>query len=266
MRKSFIQNEFANEIKSRYLSGESAYKLGKEYKICSTTIYNFLEKEGIQRRENSDNSRRFKFDFDYFEKIDSEEKAYILGFIYADGCMSKVQNYIRIIIHSKDIDVLEKINKSLGSNYPIKKVKGKDHVDLTLCSKKTREDLGKLGCLPNKTYHLDFPDINPSLKRHFIRGFFDGDGCFTFSLERNRFSVKIVCTFEMSDALTKIVKDELEIDAKSYVISNLKRAKLKSFEIQGMYKCHKFLDFIYNNANIFLKRKKEKYEEVYANL
>lgn len=120
----------------------------------------------------------------YFEKIDTEEKAYILGFIYSDGCIYVHPNTWALTFSQleHDKDILLRIKKEMKSDYPLleqKQENGKKVIKFYAYSKKIFDDLVKLGVTPRKSLTLKFPKsiMNDNLMRHFIRGYFDGDGC-----------------------------------------------------------------------------------------
>lgn len=133
--------------------------------------------------------RKYTVDHNFFNTIDTEEKAYILGFLYADGCntydKSKCKYIISIAQLEQDIDILNKILFSLHSNYKLYKIvqseNNKIKYKVEIASKRMSLDLIKVGCSPRKTFTITFPDENLYFKKnlypHFIRGYFDGDGC-----------------------------------------------------------------------------------------
>lgn len=133
--------------------------------------------------------RIYKINDSFFDEIDCEEKAYILGFMYADGCNEinpeKCKYSISMSQLHQDIDILEKINQAMNSNYPIQirlqKENRKQKCVLSISSKKLSNALCKLGCSKAKTFLIRFPKenqyFNENLMHHFIRGYFDGDGC-----------------------------------------------------------------------------------------
>lgn len=94
-------------------------KIAKYYNCSPGSIDGILKRNGIQKRSNKDNSRRFNVNHDYFEKIDSEEKAYWLGFIAADGYVNKA-NCVGVTLASKDHAHLLKLAKATESTYEIK--------------------------------------------------------------------------------------------------------------------------------------------------
>lgn len=132
----------------------------------------------IDKRRNCTSIKKYNVNSNYFNIIDTSEKAYWLGFLYADGYNSTT--YIQLGISSIDINHLRKYRKSLNSTHPISNKKNDNTVNITISDKQITKDLTKLGCINNKTYKGKFPNYNqiPQIyMRDFIRGFFDGDGC-----------------------------------------------------------------------------------------
>ena len=124
-------------------------------------------------------------DFNYFNNIDSPEKAYWLGFIYADGYVSSAQRkkIFGISLSSKDADQLRKLNRCLNSNYDIKEyvVKngykpGTKYSRLIINSEQMYNDLINHGVYERKTSILRNPTIPREYDAPFILGYFDGDG------------------------------------------------------------------------------------------
>ena len=139
----------------------------------------------------------------FFKKLDTPEKAYILGFFYADGCnhdKSKIddgynhQNCISFTQLEQDLDILEQIRHALTCNRPFKEViqktNSKKKYSLDIISDQMSADLSRLGAIPAKSLVLTFPKFIPdSLMPHFIRGYFDGDGCI-WNGKRKKMTVK----------------------------------------------------------------------------
>ena len=158
----------------------------------------------------------------YFEKIDSEEKAYFLGFIYADGSVSSKGYTLVLGLAEKDGYIVEKFAECLETDYKVRhyiqNTTYKDNFEecrITISNKKIKEDLNKLGVFPGKTLKCSFPTSNQvpdNLIHHFIRGFFDGDGSIK-RINTNRgyldFTFDIIGTKEMLTGLHKIFKDNI---------------------------------------------------------
>ncbi len=131
---------------------------------------------------------KYKVNHEYFDKIDSEYKAYILGFIYADGSIIQPkgnrQMNLRIAIQEEDGYILEKFAKDAAGgqikvmNPPAVQKRGwKKRTIVSIVSDRLCNKLIELGCKPNKSkVGMSFPKLDNQYIRHFIRGFLDGDG------------------------------------------------------------------------------------------
>ena len=200
-----------------------------------------------------------------FENIDNEEKAYWLGFIYADGYIRerKSGNSLEIKLSVKDISHLELFRKNLDSNHLIReafsKVKYKGGVSishmchLAIYSSQIVESIKTKGVHSRKTFTIGKPNIDEDLIPHFIRGYFDGDGSFSFNPKNYSIKTQIVSA---SDEFKQFIIDEL--NKKNIKINLYSGIKL---QIQNKMDNLKFYNYIYENAKIYLNRKKEKYEE-----
>lgn len=125
----------------------------------------------------------------YFDIIDTPQKAYFLGLLYADGCISHTTRtsgsicYIMAIaLQEDDKYVLEKFRIEMERPNNLLFIRGNDHRKAKFCftvsGEKIHHDLEKHGCVERKSLILQFPTTVPEeLMSHFIRGYFDGDGC-----------------------------------------------------------------------------------------
>jgi len=167
------------------------YKVMTYKQMSLLELFNGLNEKQIRNKALSLKCKKERsFNKDYFEKIDSEEKAYWLGFIYADGYVvfnEKTRSYeLGIEIHKKDEYLLEMLNKSLGNSHKIKNRKRdvsfngykyeQNTSNIRIYSKKIVSDLIKNGVGTNKTNSLSHPILkcDKILFLHFLRGFFDG--------------------------------------------------------------------------------------------
>ena len=114
-----ISVERERELVTDYLNGMSVTKISRR-RICSTaTVYRYLELSGISLRP--DPHQTYKIDQTFFSPIDSEEKAYVLGFVTADGCVHN--GSLVISLCKRDVAQLRKIRTCLKSEHPIKQVR-----------------------------------------------------------------------------------------------------------------------------------------------
>ena len=219
---------------------------------------------------------KYTFNKNFFNRIDTEEKAYILGFLYADGNISdtiKDRHYrLRILLKDSDSDILEKIKKSIDftgnishreQKYQDKNKCGYKISDLAIHSKTLHTQLMKHGLFPGKTFNIKYPNIPEELDRHFIRGFFDGDGSIYLRKNRpNGFRINLTCA-------SKEFLDEIS----KKIITNTKIKNCNINPTKNMYRFDKdkndairILNWLYENSNIYLNRKYEMYKQVKMSL
>ena len=240
-------DDFINKIIEEYLSGLTAVELGRKHNIKPGTINYHLRKRGLSRGSGKPSSRSNK---NYFETIDTEEKAYFLGFLMADGCISSshVNYHIKLELQEKDTDVINAFLGAIGSKNTISKVRKGNYTgsSVSLSCKKMFYDMVNHGFLENKSGNEIIPDTIPDeLVHHFIRGYFDGDGC---ASKDGRIS--IVGGVE----ILKDIANRSEIDdyniyefKSTSVVCDLRYSKLGSSK--------SFYNYLYKDANIFLYRK-----------
>lgn len=134
--------------------------------------------------------RKYKVNDNYF-KTWSSNMAYILGFWFADGNISKNESFIfNISQHKKDKYLLEAILKEMGSNYPLHK-NGNNYY-FNICSKTIYKDIIRLGGKERKSMDVKFPNIPKKYMPDFIRGLWDGDGCIFYDKWSRRYGSNYV--------------------------------------------------------------------------
>ena len=250
-----VQHKF-NEalVKQMYqelLAGSSLAKIGKARNVSWEVVVKLFKKYNLQYPIPNCNS-------DFFDKIDTEEKAYWLGFLYADGNISQTDNKISCDLKIIDVQHLLKLKQSLKSTTNVCcDTKLLNRCRFSIRNAQLHDSLIKQGCVPNKSLILTFPDTNvvsEDLIRHFIRGYFDGDGCLSFN--KNRY-----CIPNVSILGTKQFLEKLE------TTSNFKwRWVHDSRHNSNIYSIHAdknhgidFLNWIYSDCTIYLERKYQRY-------
>lgn len=258
--------ELQNQIIAAYKNNISLRQIEKDFNVSRKTISKFLEEKGIKTvKEN--HYRKYFHNFDFFEKIDSEEKAYWLGFMFADGYIVNYDNYygedvLGLSVSLKDQEVLEKFKKSIQATNPIKcyqrKEPGEPMVRLQMSSQKTVNDLISHGCVKQKSLILQPPkEIPEEFLPHFIRGLFDGDGCITSSLKGSyeSYQVDITSTFLM----VNWIKEKVGMGS---IVKDSRREKTYYYTLGGNQQVIKFYHYLYNNATIYLNRKYDKFQQL----
>jgi hypothetical protein len=209
-------------------------------------------------------NRKYDVNELFFKNINSKEKAYFLGLMYADGSIS--DRSIIISLQERDCNILEKFKKIIGYTGPLRYVnkknkKWQNHKILCIYSRELVKDLTLLGCGKRKTYNLKFPKINKQYYSHFIRGVFDGDGCIISNKNGYYFSITGYKTFmkEINTTITRELK---------FIPCKISR-KNKSSELFGALQYSKnstlikLRTYLYNDCNdLYIKRKYVKFFEI----
>lgn len=224
--------------------------------------------------------RKYQADHTFFNNIDTEEKAYWLGFMMADGSIlepkSKSNRVMKLIIQARDELHLYKFKEDLNSEHPVNKItlksgkyKGNEYSSFGISSKELTDDLIRLGCTPRKSLTLKFPVIDDELIHHFIRGYFDGDGSVFTTVEKHWRSgalkeiilADFIGTFEFLTSLLEYLTPIIG----SCVIKHNKRTSTNVYTMR--FKREKkvlaFYKYLYRDATIFLERKKEKFDNYF---
>ena len=187
--------------------------------------------------------------------------------IYSDGTISKNGNYITISLQECDKSILDALNKEYGGNrhltfvnYSAKNSNWHNQYSFSVCSKKMKDDLIKHGAFPNKSLTLEFPeDVPNDLIRHFIRGYFDGDG----NLSKKEDRCTLISTEDFCEKLSIILKNVLGINSSVMYCHDKKDKPTRTFQIAGKHQVKKFLDWIYDDAELFIERKHDLYIQKY---
>lgn len=209
--------------------------------------------------------RSYTLNDNYFEKIDTNNKSYILGFIYADGSVSK-KNTIEITISIKDIDIINFIIKEVEFTGKTKiiTINNNQYVGVRFTSNKMISDLNKLGIIKNKTYESKrLPIVPKEFFNDMVRGFFDGDGSIHSNKRDNR-SKEYTISFSSNISVLGQIKNYLhdcEISSSKIRLRHKDSIYSGQLEIRGSVNIEKFYKLIYTQNSFYLNRKHERFIE-----
>lgn len=252
-------------IIERYSSGESSENIAKDLSLNGSTVCRILKRNNISIRPASENKTKIKSKNDnYFSSIDSFDKSYFLGLMFSDGNVSSKKNDIKISLMESDVKILNIFSNKIFGHVKIAKEDSsendencKKYCRFSVVSQKMKQDLIKLGCVPNKTWKITFPDV-PYIS-HFIRGYLDGDGCISIS-KNGRCRVIFTCNEVFAAGLSDFIQRELDIKTST---TKYKKSNVVDVTINNINHCAKFLNYIYGDCqDCFIDRKFEKYQEV----
>lgn len=268
MQKTKRNRQIDQQIINLYNSGLSTYEVAEKIKCSQTCVLNCLKQNNITRRSTSSYNTKYITNYNFFDKIDNEQNAYFLGLLYADGNVYVKNNHsyeVSIQLQESDKLILEKLRDYLCKNLLLKQIinkkNGKLHYLLKINSKELCINLINLGCIPDKSLKLKFPEIKKQYIVHFIRGYFDGDGSL-YSKKPSKtghvnYGWQITSTFNfcnyVKNYLLKMgIHSSMRLACKTNTITY-------TLSVGGNKQVKKLLDWIYLGANIYLDRKHDKY-------
>lgn len=267
--------EFSEDQKAlivqKYAEGISTVDIAKHFGVCDRTIATYLRKWGIVVRNSGYHPKILNEAF--FEDINTEEKAYFLGLLMADGCVMD-NNTFSLSLSSPDEYLIRElisaigyyqpiVNKSsLDVKYKLKNVSrydnngGNPKFNVIMHSSKICDDLKRYGIIPRKSLNVQFPKNIPEIYlRHFIRGFFDGNGTVFKNGKSTRVAIYSQPLFlnSLQDALA-------EVGMSRNAIYTQKNTKISFISYGKQSDIKLFYHYLYDDATICMIRKKEKFE------
>ena len=232
----------------------SIRKLARELNISPDKVRWALKKYNIHKVQNHSDFpeyRKHQLNLHYFDKIDREDKAYYLGFIYADGYVNN--SYMKLCLQNQDIHILKSFCKYLNSDETIIKPFKDNYSVLTVNGKDFTKALHQQGAVQAKTKILVPPKLSDDMIPHFIRGYFDGDGSIWFDKSANSYRVQFIGTKPMLEYIEKF----FGIDTKFRVAT--KDGLIYRYGFAGNKKITEAFNKIYKDATVYLFRKHNKY-------
>lgn len=265
--KVTVSHDDEIKIVDLYRNGFAVKYIAKEFNIGEQRTSNILKKHNIVVLKSCERPSKYTLNENYFDKIDTQDKAYFLGLLYADG--TNRGNCFSISLQEKDKDILDKINVSISSNrklgfinYSSKNPNYQNQYSLSIYNKHMCEQLSAYGMVKNKSLILKFPEwIDENLYPHFIRGYFDGDGFVSKDFKNAKSS--IISTEDFCKSVQAILKEKVGINSYIYLCHNNKNTTTRTLQISGRNQIRQFLDYIYCDATLYLQRKYDIYESLY---
>jgi intein/homing endonuclease len=264
-------------IEQKHKEGIPLKNLSREYNIPLSSIYSWFQRNNIEYNKSIiPRHQGYWVNDNYLNCIDSEDKAYFLGFMFSDGWVSSTT--IGMKLNIKDIEILSEMFSFFSKGYKIN-LKGKV-CGLTISSQKLSDDLKNLGCVENKSQvNFSVPLIPKNLIPHFIRGYFDGDGSIGIRRERPNQRQINICSVNKK-FLLEVQEILLQENITTHISEEKRTGKLLkmpndtySDKCKNMFRLNflthenrlKFFEYMYKKCSIKLKRKYVLYKEYYDN-
>ena len=260
-----------------YHLDETEYKAINEYLNTNISFAKIKEKYGYKSEifkkklevlgYSTDRKYKLNYNRDKLKEIKTEEDAYILGFILADGYINENINMLRIKLQEKDLDILQKFCDYFQMDYSFIKyefhsITGNKQYYLSIYDKDIIDRLKSYGLHQNKSCkEVPYYDMPKHLIRHYIRGIWDGDGFIRKNLKTTG-----VCGSEevltyiynvLNDNLDLILTEKKKINPIYYdKNSNIYRLEFSQKNI------YKIINYLYKNSSIYLNRKYALYKQL----
>lgn len=253
-KTKFVNETIKKEIIKLFKKHYTLNEIFQKYNVSYYIIRKIIREEGLSPRKRG-GQRKLLLDERFFCNINNEIKAYWLGFLAADGNVYK--NTLGIDLQQQDESHLVKLRECLSSNATIDYREKNGSCRIRFNSKIMCKDLSKWGIIPKKSSKVYVPKIKQDLIRHFIRGFFDGDGW--TSRRKNKYNYLTFGMASMSKSILNFIKKWFckklgNIKAKPYFI---KKQNCWQLLIEGQM-AEKIIYFLYDGAQICLERKMKK--------
>lgn len=253
------------DIIKQYQEGASLASLSRTtglttYKVRQLLVNNHIQiRTQAQQNVFSNQQRSLSVDNNYFDNINNPHKAWILGFLAADGNVNEDRNRIKIGLSSIDKEILEKIKQEIQIERAILDTETNNGFQISeLCwsSANHKNKLSQYDIVPNKTYKgIHLPNLSEELQLAYFLGYYDGDGCFKDD--------DTTCRIEICSYLPDILQDFVELHKKVF---NFEREVYKDPSRNNYYTLtystqmvEPILNKCYTICDLYLERKFLKY-------
>lgn len=263
-----FEEDFIKENYNKYTKQQLSEMLGKS----KGAIQQKANRMGIKKKS------AYFYNKNFFKDIRTEQQAYWLGFIFADGWITDYE--LGIELNENDDNHLRKFNKDISGNLSVKYrsrkptvIKGKNVGTRHTCvlkifSKEIVCDLISHGCMRNKSMLIENPkNIPDEFLRDFIRGYFDGNGYIGTDKINLKYGSKDYLRVSINSGSIRFINwlsSYLKcIDIDNYIVEDNDN---NSFSV---YICSdsliKFLDYMYDKSTVYLDRKYNRYKTLMVN-
>lgn len=218
--------------------------------VSGRAVARVLNEAGI----NTKRKNRYTLNESYFDVVDSQVKAYLLGLIAADGCVTKT-NYVAF--ESIDKELTELLSTELQYSGKIRIVKPQGyapHYRINFSSQRIASALCSYNIVTGRMFSGAYYFPESEYLASYVLGYFDGDGCAYVNEGRSGGLVCIVGSFEFTCELAR------RLDMGFVGEHVLKKAYY--WRIYSRQNIEAFYNFVYNHPNLGLQRKKQKIEQI----
>lgn len=253
-RKFVLTEKGKQELKQQYAKGYSQSKIANKFGVSREVIIRWMKEENIPTRK-----RIYSIQEDYFKNIETEEQAYWLGFLSADGYVHEERGEITLELQENDKEHIQKFAKAIQSNKPLMEIRcGENkeflHYRFTIKCRKMVDDLKKYNVCQRKSLTFTPPELPEDFVPYWILGYMDGDGCIYGA--KGRVKINFVGTL----ATLQFIKTFFSSFNQICLEHNCQNTYSFTLEVA---KSETFLrEMNYNNLYYALERKKKRYASI----
>lgn len=277
-RKESLEPELVKQLIIDYKNGETITNLETKYDRCHGVLLATLKRNNVTIRPYYEDGRIHNINHTYFDDINTEDKAYFFGLLFADGHTRKNKRGISLRLQEEDAYILEIFKIKANIESPLyKDIRSKDNPNwsdtyfISIYSSQMAETLISYGMVPRKSLIKQFPEVilnsNEDIQRHFIRGYFDGNGSIgiTYSkVDKTKIVggyFKITTTYDMCENIRTLLYKYIDFDEESDIRIVHKKGCIYDMYSTKRKNIFKILDWIYYNCNeeLMFQRKYKKY-------
>ncbi|MCA2991625.1 hypothetical protein [Gemmatimonas sp.] len=236
------------DIRTLYEMGESSCDLAACYATNPGRILASVRAAGGQARPMNEAVRRYHVNDQFFRRINSEEVAYVLGLLYADGNVRDTPSpTVNLALKSEDRGHLVKVLAIMDADYKIYDAACSSR--FTITSARLVADLKRHGVEPRKSLTAQPPELPEKWRRHFWRGVFDGDGCISLPMK----GINLVGTLDTVSVFRALCR-EIVPGTRANLHPIRRQRRTWGYNLTGMYALA-VLEELYRDCTIALDRK-----------
>ena len=197
----------------------------------------------------------------FFRCINTEKKAYWLGFLLADGCVDSTLTRLSIGLSTKDRAHLEKFRRDINCTHPIldREIKAKyKSSTIVLYSPKLVSQLTTYNITPRKSLTAKPFEVRKNLQKHYWRGVFDGDG----GIDKKPYAISLAGSIPVCESFCKWLISDLDFTKDDLRFYGNTHKNYATVGFTGRERMLKFLSYIYVGAETYLDRKYLSYKKM----
>ncbi len=223
--------------------------------------------------------RKYSLNESVFDVVDTEEKAYWLGFLASDGYIDTNCARLGLALSYRDFLHVCKLKDFLGSDQEVEIYEDDTFRDgnlrkfasIRVNSQYLVRRIVELGIVPRKSQNLQFPTLIPeNLLHHYLRGFFDGNGTICSTKRRLRenltqqYEFRLIGNKPFIEGAQKVLVENCNLNYNKLIFDKRKPSQeyLAAIAYGGNTQCKTIYKFLYDSATVFLERKKLIWDEI----